>query len=107
MKHKLLCLLGLAERAGKLSPGFTRASSAIKSSKAYGVLVCTDLSAKTAKEVRFLCDRRGVPVWTPDVTIEELSAAIGFKAGVCAVCDPGFARSVAALINSYGKDDTL
>ena len=106
MKHKLLSLLGMAERAGKLSPGFSRASSAIKSSKAQGVLLCSDLSAKTAKEIRFLCGPRQVPVWEPDVTIDELSAAIGFKAGVCAVCDPGFARSMAALITSIGKDDT-
>lgn len=104
MKHKLLSLLGMAERAGKLSPGFSRCSSAIKSSKAQGVLLCSDMSAKTAKEIRFLCDRHRVPLWEPDVTIEELSAAIGFQSGVCAVCDPGFARSMAVL-TSNGKDD--
>lgn len=106
MKRKLLSLLGLAERAGKLSPGSTRTENAVKSAKAQGVFLCSDVSAKTAKEIRFLCEKGRVPVWEPDVTMEELSAAIGFKAGVCAVCDAGFARSAAALINN-GKDDTL
>ena len=98
MNPKLLSLLGIAERAGKLHPGFSRCSNAVKSAKAYGVILCSDLSAKSQKEVRFLCDKYRVPLWTPGITIEELSAAIGFKAGVCAVCDPGFAQRAADLI---------
>ena len=103
-KRKMLSLLGLAQRAGKLAPGSSRTSGAVKGGKAQGVLICTDLSAKSKKEFRYLCERESVPLWEPDVTGEELSAAIGFRAGVCAVCDPGFARSIA---NSFGKDDTV
>lgn len=105
MKRKLLSLLGMATRAGKLCPGFSRCSSAIKSAKANLVIVCRDMSDKTVKEVRFLCDKFNTPVTESDITIEELSVAIGFKAGVCAVCDEGFVRSIASLINSIGKDD--
>lgn len=105
MKRKLLSLLGMATRAGKLCPGFTRCSGAIKSSKANLVIVCRDMSVKSVKEVRFLCEKFNIPLAESDITIEELSVAIGFKAGVCAVCDAGFARSIAALINSNGKDD--
>ena len=105
MKRKLLSLLGIATRAGKLSPVFSRCSSAIRSSKAQLVIVCRDVSDKTAKEIRFLCDKFHVPVADSDINMEELSGAIGWKAGVCAVCDAGFARSMAALTNSNGKDD--
>ncbi|MBP5617888.1 MAG: ribosomal L7Ae/L30e/S12e/Gadd45 family protein [Clostridia bacterium] len=106
-KRRMLSLLGLAQRAGKLAPGSSRAGGAVKGGKAQGVLICTDLSAKSKKEFRFLCEREDVPFWEPDVTIEDLSAAIGFRAGGCALCDPGFARSVAALTISNGKDDTV
>ncbi len=105
MKRKLLSLLGMATRAGRLCPGFTRCSTAVKASKASLVIVCRDMSDKTKKEARFLCDKFATPLAESDITVEELSAAIGFKAGVCAVCDAGFAQSMAALINSNGKDD--
>ena len=60
-KRKMLSLLGLAQRAGKLAPGSSRTSGAVKGGKAQGVLICTDLSAKSKKEFRYLCERESVP----------------------------------------------
>ncbi len=104
MDSKMLNLLGIAMRAGKVQAGFNRCSTAVKSGKAKLVILCSDISDKTAKEINFLCGKFPTPVLKADFDILRLSAAIGTKAGVCAVCDAGFANNLAALSNSNGKD---
>lgn len=102
MSDKAASLLGLARRAGKLEAGFERCCTAIKSGKARLMIVCCDISDKTQKEILFLCNKHGVQVIKVAFTLSQLSAAIGFKAGLCAVCDQGFADRLKELT---GKDD--
>lgn len=105
MDKKMLNFLGIAVRAGKVQAGFNRCTTAIKSGKAKLVLVCSDISEKTAKEIRFLCDKHHTKVLEVDFVISELTAAIGTKAGVCAVCDLGFANNLEALSNCNERND--
>ncbi len=97
MDKKMLNFLGIAVRAGKVQAGFNRCSTAIKSGKAKLVIVCCDISEKTVKEIRFLCDKYHTKMIEVDCQIAELTAAIGTKAGICAVCDLGFANNLEAL----------
>ena len=106
MNDKAFPLLGMAMRAGKLAAGFNRCETAVKSGRAALVLICSDISAKTAKEMHFLCDKHGCPVCETDFTGFQLSAAIGTKCGVCAMTDPNFANRLKDILNCYGKDDT-
>jgi len=103
VNNKATSLLGMARRAGKLDAGFERCSTAIKSGKAKLVIACSDISDKTKKEIRFLCNKQGVQVAEVSFTLSQLSAAIGFKAGLCAVCDQGFANRLKELLT--GRDD--
>ena len=98
MNNKAASLLGMARRAGKLEAGFERCSTAIKSSKAKLVIVCCDISDKTKKEIVFLCNKHSVQSTEIPFTLSQLSAAIGFKAGLCAVCDQGFASRLTELL---------
>ncbi|MBQ2704445.1 MAG: ribosomal L7Ae/L30e/S12e/Gadd45 family protein [Clostridia bacterium] len=92
MNDKAASLLGMARRAGKLEAGFERCATAVKSGKAKLVIVCADISDKTKKEMNFLCTKHNVPLTQIPFTLSQLSAAIGFKAGICAVCEQGFAN---------------
>ena len=103
MNDKAASLLGMARRAGKLEAGFERCASAIKSGKAKLTIVCSDISDKTKKEMHFLCDKHNVHLIEIPFTLSQLSAAIGFKAGICAVCEQGFAQRLTTLLT--GKDD--
>lgn len=103
--ERVLSLLGMARRAGKLQAGFERSSGAVKSGAAKLAVICCDISPKTAKELRYVCDKFNVPVVSTDFTLQQLTDAIGFKSGVCAVCDSGFAGRVSALLTNNGKDD--
>lgn len=106
MDIKALNLLGIATRAGKVAAGFSRCRDSVKSGKAALVLVCADISAKTEKELNFECSKSGVSVIRTDCRSSALSAAIGFKCGVCAVLDEGFAAGLTKLINRNERIDT-
>lgn len=58
MNDKLLSLLGLARRGGKLSSGFDAVSNSIKRRKARLVLIASDISQKTQKELVYLSQNR-------------------------------------------------
>ena len=103
MNNKAESMLGMARRAGKLEAGFERCATAVKSGKAKLMIICCDISEKTQKEMLFLCDKHNVAALQTELTLSQLSAAIGFKAGLCAVCDQGFAGRLTELLT--GKDD--
>ena len=103
MNDKAASLLGMARRAGKLEAGFERCASAVKSGKAKLIIVCADISDKTKKEMNFLGTKHNVPLAQTTFTLSQLSAAIGFKAGICVVCEQGFANRLTELLT--GKDD--
>ena len=104
MNEKLLSLLGLARRARRLSCGFEAVSGAIKTKRARLVLVAAGLSPKTVKEIRYLCEKHGVPARAPGFTMQELSHAVGFKSGVAALDDAGFAQKALTLCNNDGEE---
>ena len=92
---KLLSMLGLARRAGKVEPGFDAAVSAARGRKAAVLLCAQDMSEKTVKNLRYEGDRAG---------IEELGHACGLRAGVIAVTDQGFAKAIKGLVEAVTED---
>lgn len=93
-----LSLLGLARRAGRLSPGFDAAAEAVKKGTARVILLAGDVSPRTAKKIEAAAVQSGVPVCRLAETMQQVGAAIGKKtAGVLAVNDDGFARKLSAL----------
>ena len=79
---KLLSLLGLARRAGKIEPGFDAAVSAARGHKAALLLAARDISEKTLKNLRYEGDR----------------------AGVLAITDKGFAKAVKELAEAVTEE---
>lgn len=100
MADKLLSLLGLAKRAGKLEPGFDAAVAAVRSGKASLLVAARDISEKTVKNLRYEGDRAGVPTLRIQAGMEEVSRACGVRAGVLAVTDEGFSKAVQNLENA-------
>ena len=94
---KLLSLLGLARRAGKIEPGFDAAVSAARGHKAALLLAARDISEKTLKNLRYEGDRAGVPTLRGNFGMEELGRACGVKAGALAVTDEGFAKAILGM----------
>lgn len=103
--NRALSALGLARRVGKLNWGFDTAVEAMRSGACGVVILAADLSDKTKKNVRFEAEKYHVSVLEPAFTMEEISAAIGKKAGVLAVCDRGFAEKLKQLIADGEREE--
>ncbi len=97
-EQKLLSLLGLARRAGRLALGYEPGVEQLRAGAAALLLGAADVSEKTWKNLCFEGNRAGVPARRLTVGMEELSRAVGAKkTGVLTVTDPGFAGKLLAL----------
>lgn len=99
MADKFLNLLGICRKAGKLTLGAAKTLEAIKAGKSELVIVASDLSEKTEKELKFTAKNTNVAVERTEYSIETLSAAVGAPAGVLSVSDQGFATALKNKLN--------
>ena len=98
MNDKLRALLGFARKAGRLAVGTAAAEESIKRRRAKLCVLAADISQKSQKEMRFLCDKNGVRVINIPLGIDEVTQSIGTRAGILAVEDEGFAKAIAEKI---------
>ncbi|MCM1543842.1 MAG: ribosomal L7Ae/L30e/S12e/Gadd45 family protein [Ruminococcus sp.] len=97
MNDRILSLLGLARRAGKLSLGHDAAIDAIVRNKAKLCFVCRDGSQRLKNEMSHACtyENKNITFKELDCETAELSKAVGSKAAVLTVNDEGFAKAIA------------
>ena len=99
MQDKVLSMLGLATKAGKITSGEFSVEKAVKSYKAHLVIVASDASDNTKKMFTNMCTFYEVPIYFYSDK-EALGNAIGklTRASV-AVLDEGFAKSLVKKLN--------
>ena len=92
-KHKLLGLLGLCRRAGRLVTGFD-ATVALCNEPSVLLMVAQDASPRTVKELGFHVTQQ--PLYTAPLTKEEIATALGSQkpVAVLATADEGFAKAM-------------
>lgn len=117
--EKLLGMLGLAMRAGKLTAGTDRVCEEIKRNGHAGnyddgeengqnkkfhkncgcVIVSSEASANTKKRITDACRHYSVNCYETDITLDELSFRIGKQGGISAVSvfDKGFASALCKI----------
>ena len=99
MNSKVLTLLGFAAKARKLSYGMNATVFSVKQKKARTVLVASDISDKSKKEVNFYCEKFGVNFIALDnYNIESISRAVGKKCGIVSINDESFKESISTAI---------
>ena len=101
---KIYSLLGLSTRAGKLKSGEFSVLDAIRSGKAYAVIVSEDASDNTKKLFSNMCEFYEVP-FAVFGSKEELGHCIGktYRASIC-ILDEGFAKTVKDKISLCMED---
>ena len=92
--NKSLTLLGFASKALKLEYGMQKSIEAIKKNRSKLIVTANDLSEKSKKEILFYATKQNIRLLTIDVTVENLSTAVGRKCGVISVNDNGFADAI-------------
>lgn len=93
---RLLALLGLAMRAGKLQVGFSAVEQAVHRGKVPLVVLASDMGASQRTRALRLEPVKGFV--TDAVTGADLAAALGRnKLVIVGVCDPGFVDGIRKL----------
>ena len=98
-QNKVYSLLGLATRSRRTDSDEFMTEKAVKSGKAYLVIVADDASDNTKKEFKNMCGFYHVPIFFYG-TKEELGHAMGkeMRASL-AVTDEGFSKSLMKLLS--------
>ncbi len=99
-KEKIISLLTICRKSGRIEMGFDSVKEAILTGKAKTVLVASDISPKTEKEIRFFAGKTSVSVNVLPASIAEIEFGTGRKAGVIGICDEGFAKKFIELLQS-------
>lgn len=100
MNDRILSLLGLCRRAGKLVLGADPTVDSVTSGKAKAVIYTEDFSKNSIKPVLSASHKAGVRVLCIKRSKDELSLALGKLCGVVSVEDKGFAEKLIQLIEN-------
>ena len=98
---KLLSLLGMCRRAGRLSCGHDAAVGSVRSKSAKLCLLSSDASERLRKEIEREAsfEGRDIPVRSMASTMDEIGKAAGLKSAVVTVNDEGFAKTMLSLLD--------
>jgi ribosomal protein L7Ae-like RNA K-turn-binding protein len=97
MNDKMMHMLGIATKAGKLALGTEAAKESIVKHKCALVVMASDLSERTVRHFALSAEKSGIKTLKVDVTMEGMAKSVGKKTGVIAVNDMGFANRLLAL----------
>ena len=101
MVDKLLGLLGLARRAGKVTYGFDAVLKDVAAGKAEMVILTSDAAPRTAKNIEETCGRFDTRVFVVPCDKMALGHAIGRgDTAVAAVTDKAFSARVSEICRS-------
>ncbi len=97
-EKKLMAVLGLAQKAGKIVSGDFAVQGAIKSGKARLLIVASDASNATKKEYQYQAESRDIVIYYA-LSKDQLGGAIGkaLRAAV-AITDNGFVKPLVRAI---------
>lgn len=100
MQDKVLSLLGVCQRAGKVESGNFLCGEALTRGRAKLILIAGDAKENTRKDLENGCRSRGVP-FRIYADKERLGHAIGKSMRSCAaITDDGLARNLIRVLDS-------
>ena len=102
--NKILSLLSMCARAGKIKMGTDAVKEACVSGKAFGVYAADDISQKSLKEAKFICQKTCVKLYSLEASMEEVGNQMGKRVGIIAVLDSGFNKKAASLALEIATD---
>lgn len=98
-QNKILNLLTICRKAGKLILGFDAVKEAVLAGKAESVLVTRDISPKTLKEAEYYCSKRNIQIIKLNCDMDIFVGAFKNKKkiAIMAVNDKGFINRIVEL----------
>lgn len=105
MNDKLLSLLGLCRRAGKITIGCDPVIDSVKNKEASLVIFARNISDNTRKTVINAVAQSGVRVIRLDYDKEDISVSLGRLCAVASINDEGFAKKLLSLAGEKNGEE--
>ena len=105
MNDRILSLLGLCRRAGKLVIGADPCIDSMTKGRARLIIYANDFSQNSLKPVLLQAHRLHVRILEINRAKDELSFSVGRLCGVLSVEDKGFADKLALLIEDEQRGE--
>ncbi len=108
MEEKLLSMLGIARRAGRLAMGFDAAEEAMRNHQAKLLVLASDVSERTDRSICRIAEEYKVPVLRTGFEMDRIGKAVGHKhTGVIAINDSGFAKTIKAIGTENSQEECI
>jgi len=109
MPDRLLSLLGLSKKAGKLELGLETVTAAIKGGKTELVLCACDTGKSSRRSIQYEAGTAGVPFAVLPYSKTQLGAILGRGSpGILAITESGFAKNICRiLLSEYPELDSI
>ena len=104
MNNKLLSLLGLMRRAGKLSLGFDAAAESVEAGNSCLILTTADISPKTLKELNYKINNK-TDVIALNCNQDDIQHAVGKAVKIISINDKGFAQKAKLLMETNNGEE--
>ncbi|MDD6237583.1 MAG: ribosomal L7Ae/L30e/S12e/Gadd45 family protein [Clostridiales bacterium] len=101
---KVISALSLSKKAGKLILGFDVVKESVQNRTAKLIVLASDVSFKTKKEMDFICTNHGVKRIVIPLKMDEIWYVLGKRAGVIAITDEGLANKMNSVISTESAD---
>ncbi len=99
-REKIVGLLGMAQRAGKIASGDVAIRKAMAAGKARALILAGDASERLRETLTHEAEAAGLPVYTV-LTKEELGQCLGKEyRAAAALLDKGFAKTLEERLQS-------
>ena len=99
INNKILGLLGLSAKAGKICFGADSVEMEIKKGKVYLVIVAEDSSERTKNKIKKLCEEKNIQIIIYE-KIDNISKSIGkSNKAIIGIKDSNIANQIAKIYN--------
>ncbi len=95
-ENRLTASLTMCRKAGKLLLGFDAVKDAVGQGNVKCILLASDVSPKTEKEIRFYAEQ--VPVRKLPLSMDTLKQFFRKRTAVFGICEDGFAAKLLTLV---------
>lgn len=102
--NRLIEFLGICRKAGKLTYGAAQTQEMMKYGKVVCVLIMSDTSEKTIKEMNFY-NKDNILILHLESTKEELKQVLKSACGVIGITDENLANKVISLAEAQTKEE--
>lgn len=102
---KLLSLLGLARRAGRMSLGFDAVCSSVGKNESKLILAARDVSEGTMRKLRNHLSESEINIREMPFGMDAINAAIGKPVRLVSINDSGFAKRINELLDNGNGEE--